>query len=379
MSQENPRSDIQLEDVEDYTSDYPPDYPGGDDDDIAGGQTEKRVGLVRGVVCANKKMTALLGLVFVLVMAIIGIVVAGSDEDSNSGFHQPLIIIDPSTLSSSVTGPLMQTLLALYDRNGLDASTLDPSAGDETPQRRAFFWLAHDNQDNMDHTTEMYRYALAVLYYSTNKVPTEYEEQPITWYIARRWLTKANFCEWHGIVCDDQERVIGIEMERNFMSGKLPLELDIMKETLEWIDISSNGIAMQDEDFDVFKTLEYLEEFIADDNFLEYHTGLPPQMRHLTSLEKLTVSYNLFEGQLDAEDSVHVLSNMTQLTHLEMESNYFTGSMPEHIGTMDTLIYLYMRRNNMVGDLTFLEAGQMTSLCKLFTCRFQFIFCGKTS
>jgi hypothetical protein len=378
MSQENPRSDIQLEDVEDYTSDYPPDYPGGDDD-ITGGKSEKRVGVVRGLVCANKKMTALLGTVFVLVMAIVGIVVAGGDEDSNSGFHQPLVLIDPSTLSSSVTGPLMQTLLALYDRNGLDAGPLDPAAGDETPQRRAFFWVAHDNEDNMDHTTQMYRYALAVFYYSTNKVATEYEEEPLTWYIARRWLTKANFCEWHGLVCDEQERVIGIEMERNFMSGKLPMELDIMRDTLEWIDISSNGIAMEDDDFDVFKTLQNLEEFIADDNFLEYHTGLPPQMRHLSNLQKLTVSYNLFEGQIDPQGSLHVLTNMTKLTHLEMESNYFTGTMPEDVASMGKLIYLYMRQNNMDGDLSFLETGEMTSLCKLFTCCLQFLFCGRTS
>eukprot|EP00526_Cylindrotheca_closterium_P012388 CAMPEP_0113642816 /NCGR_PEP_ID=MMETSP0017_2-20120614/22496_1 /TAXON_ID=2856 /ORGANISM="Cylindrotheca closterium" /LENGTH=473 /DNA_ID=CAMNT_0000554265 /DNA_START=22 /DNA_END=1443 /DNA_ORIENTATION=- /assembly_acc=CAM_ASM_000147 len=350
MAQE--KHDLQLEDVQDYTSDYPPDYPGAE------GAETKRRGLLCGLIMGNKKMTCLLALVFILVIAIVTILVVGADENAIEGFHQPLIIIDPSTLDASVTGPLMASLLAMYDRNGMDSTPLDPSSGDNTPQRRAFFWLAHENQ-NLDHSTKMARYALAVLYYSTNQVPTEFDEEPETWYVARRWLTKASYCEWHGIVCDAQGRVEALEMDRNFLTGVLPIELRILEDTLYSIDVADNGISMSEEDFDVFLNLVNLEEFFGDNNYLEYSEGLPPQMASLVNLEQLTMSYNLLGGELSADS---VIPAMGQLTHIEMEANYFSGSIPDYIGEMEDLVYFYMRRNNFNGDLSFLEGGAMTTL-----------------
>eukprot|EP00980_Cylindrotheca_fusiformis_P009151 scaffold1992_cov113-Cylindrotheca_fusiformis.AAC.16 len=356
MAQDPSKKDIQFEDVEDYTSDYPPDYAEGDED-FAGGTGEKRVGMVRSLVTENKKMTALLGLVFVLIAAIIGIVVASGDEGHEARYHEKLIIIDPSKLDDSVTEPLMEELRGLYDRHNLDVTPLE---ADGSPQRLAFYWWAYDNQKNLDHTSHVTRYALAVLYYSMNKVPSREEPDPITWYIANRWLTKANFCQWHGIRCDENERVIGIDMVRNYLSGKVPEELVLIKDDLLFLNVTENDIYMRGDDFDVFKQLTNLEILNADNNFLYSPSGLPPQMRHLTNLEELTLSYNLFEGTFEGQNDTHVLSGMTSLKHLDLESNFLTGSMPTHIGQMDTLTYLYIRRNELKGDLSFLESGTMT-------------------
>merc|ERR1711957_667093 len=49
---------------------------------------------------------------------------------------------------------------------------------------------------------------------------------------------------------------------------------------------------------------------------------------------------------------------MTKLSHLEMESNYFTGGFPDAIKTMDQLTYCYLRRNDMSFNLDFMKAGQ---------------------
>ena len=96
-----------------------------------------------------------------------------------------------------------------------------------------------------------------------------------------------------------------------------------------------------------------------------YHdAGLPPQFQSLISLEKMRLSYNVFEGELDSE--APVLGSLTKLTHLELESNYFTGDMPASIKNMDKLTYLYMRRNNMQFNLDFLKDAKFTDeLCKL--------------
>ena len=75
------------------------------------------------------------------------------------------------------------------------------------------------------------------------------------------------------------------------------------------------------------------------------------------------MSYNIFEGEL--ESTTPVLGAMTKLTHLEIESNYFNGTLPSAIGTMDKLTYLYMRRNNMAFNLDFIKTGQFDDMCKL--------------
>ena len=100
-----------------------------------------------------------------------------------------------------------------------------------------------------------------------------------------------------------------------------------------------------------------------DDNYLYYGDGLPPQFGALVNLEKLRLSYNLFEGVLESEDQP-VLGAMTKLTHLEMESNFFTGTMPTVISTMPQLVYLYMRRNDMTFNLDWMKAGQNRDMCK---------------
>merc|ERR1712157_534150 len=94
---------------------------------------------------------------------------------------------------------------------------------------------------------------------------------------------------------------------------------------------------------------------LMDDNYLFHDKGLPPQFTALTNLEKLRLSYNVFEGELDSE--APVLGSMTKLTHLELESNYFSGTLPSAIGNMNELTYLYMRRNNMSFNLDFMKNG----------------------
>lgn len=358
------QNDLQLEDVEDYTSGYSPEYTDGESEITDTGGARRSV--IGGLVFGNKKVSALIAVVVALVAAIVVIVVTGGSESGEFGYHQPLIIVDPSTLDPAVTGPLMETLEALYDRHGLETTLLRESAGDGSPLRRAFYWLAQDNQ-SVDHSTKMTRYALACLYYSSNQVPHVYDDDPLTWYNARRWLTSAHVCDWHGIECDTQKRVTGLDMERNYLSGYLPEELIILEDTMTSMYLSNNGLHMSYDDFDLFENLEYLEEFVADDNYLEHHAGLPTQMQFLVNMRKLVLSYNLMEGEIDSEAApVHVLSQMTKLSHLELESNFFTGTMPGHVGRLDRLVYLYMRRNNLKTTLNFLDAQKTTKLFALW-------------
>jgi hypothetical protein len=95
---------------------------------------------------------------------------------------------------------------------------------------------------------------------------------------------------------------------------------------------------------------------------LVYDNGLPPQLGQLTNMKRLRLSYNLLGGQLEGQ--YPILDGMTQLTHLELESNFFNGTFPQNIGNMEQLVYIYMRRNNMKFNLDWLSGGKLTNLCK---------------
>lgn len=354
--------DLQLEDVEDYTSEYPTMQ-----EDIrntaATDEQKQRRGVITSLVLANKKLALIAGSAFVILLAIIAVAAGGSDEPVADTSHAPLIIVDASALHESVTGPLMDSVMDVYTRHDIPKADLKPEAGDDTPQRRAFHWLASDHDGDMEHSAQMARYALAVFYYSTNGIPSKYEKNPNTWFSADKWLSKEHVCEWQGIECNEHLHVTSIELERNNLSGKVPEELIILREKLTTLDLSSNLLHMEGDDYNPFKELANLETLLMDDNYLEGNAGIPRQMRHLTKLEKMRMSYNLFEGELESA-GIPVIGAMTQLTHLEVESCFLSGTMPEIIGTMENLVYLYMRRNDMTFNLDFLKSGKMNNICK---------------
>ena len=146
--------------------------------------------------------------------------------------------------------------------------------------------------------------------------------------------------------------------------GKIPPELALLYQHLYTIDLTSNLIHMEGDDFGVFELLTNLETLLMDDNFLVSDGGLPWQFKKLEKLQKMRLSYNLLAGELESDKPV--LDHLTKLTHLEIESNFLTGTIPQAIASMTNLVYLYMRRNDLTFNLNFLKQGKLTDLCKLF-------------
>lgn len=365
--------DLQLEDVEDYSSDYPPTgFPQAEPNIAAIGMqpevdvSKKRKNKLVAMMLAHKWVTALAFLIAVLFIAVLAITGGSKKEQSPSsssgGTHQKPIYIDPKSLDPAVTAPLLSKLLSVYTRKSLDASVLDNDSGN-TPQKKAFYWLAsQDGVMSMDHTQVMQRYTLATLYYSTNAVSTPYTENPRPWVNAHLWLSNAHACEWDGVVCNEKDHIEEINLERNNLTGKLPMELAIVASTLQTLDLTSNQIYMADDMYAVFEHLTELHTLLLDDNYLLYENGLPPQFKHMEKLKKMRLSYNLFSGELETDHKV--LANLARLTHLEIESNFLSGSLPSVIGEMTNLVYIYMRRNDLSFNLDFLKGGKLTDLCK---------------
>lgn len=365
--------DLHLEDVEDYSADYPPPGFPQSETNIAAvgmpaegyGTEKKRTNSLVALMRANKWITAFTALVVVILISMIAIA-GGSNRDaemtsSSDGTHRPPIAIDPKSVNPETAKSLMEKLVSVYERKGLDVSVLDAGAGN-TPQRKAFYWLATENLTPLTHTEIMQRYVLAVLYYATNSVKNVYAENPKPWVHATLWLSESHVCEWQGIVCNEQFHIEAIDLERNNLSGSIPLELSIIDSTLQTLDLTSNLIYMEGDQWNVFNYLVELKTLLMDDNYLLYDKGLPSQFKKMEKLKKLRLSYNLFSGELETDHKV--LANMPQLTHLEIESNFLSGRLPAVLGEMSNLVYIYMRRNELSMNLDFLKTGKLTDLCK---------------
>lgn len=371
-------NDLQLEDVEDYSADYPPGgYPNaganmapvGNAED-AGYKTSSSPKYRRGVILAKlRKNKWTVGLLAVVIIVLIVILVAmvGKDDaapksstsPSADGEGVPPPTVDPASLDQDVLAVLKASIKGVYARHSLNATLLDEA---DSPQRKALLWMALDKSVNsIEHTEKLQLFVLAVFFYATNMVPTDFDETPRPWLLADKWLTNAHSCDWMGVNCNTNKDVVSIELPRNRLSGKIPADLVIIGAKLDSLVLNANVIAMRGDDFDAFTNLTNLKALVMDDNYLYHDSGLPPQFQHLIHMRKIILSYNLFEGELDSEAAV--LGSMTKLTHLEMESNFFSGTMPSAIGKMDQLVYLYLRRNNMKFNLNFLKSGMLGNLC----------------
>jgi hypothetical protein len=256
---------------------------------------------------------------------------------------------------------LGSVLVSIYDSLGLPWNKFnDPNSA----QSKALTWVSGSKTyPSMVRVERIQRYALAVFYYSTFMVPHEFLQQPTGWSSSEKWLTNQNECTWEGIVCNSNGNVASILLPDHYLSGSLPMELSILRAHLTTIDLAKNNIIMQGAANDVFGFLYKLENLVFDDNYMVTTTGLPESFSELVALEKLSISYNLLQGQINGA----VIAKMQSLQHLEIESNYLSGSLPVQLGQLKNLVYLYARRNDLTMDLTDLMApGNLKSIFALW-------------
>ena len=371
-------NDLQLEDVEDYSADYPPVggeanmAPMATADEMTGNKSPKyRRSAIQAMVRNNKWSIGVLAVVVIVLIGVMAAAVGKDEASSASGIGAepgvPPKTVDVSGINQDVLANFKTTLEGVFDRHSLDKTLLQEDAG-LTPQRHAMLWMATDkNVNSMDHTEQMQRYTLAALHYATNQVSHDYAKDPLPWLKADNWMTNAHSCDWMGIECNEDKVIVSIDLERNRLSGKLPADLAIIGSHLETLDLTSNLLANHGKgEFGMFETFTSLKTLLLDDNYFKQTAyALPEAFGAMKNLQKMRLSYNLFAGKLETGNKP-VLANMLKLTHLEIESNFLTGSIPSAITQLSSLVYLYLRRNDMSMTLDFLKTAQMPDLCKFF-------------
>ena len=183
------------------------------------------------------------------------------------------------------------------------------------------------------------RYALACIYYATNGVETQYYIQHyrndendtssvVEWEFP--WADRAgtiNECNWYGVQCeivDDsltfalgEGQVIAIDLSTRSgigITGTFPMEVILLKETLEVIALSNNPVS--NNGWEWLGELTQLQTLRVDNTGFGYDQGLPTELGILTNLETLDLSNSWFTGRLNAST---VFSNLSKLRTLSLE------------------------------------------------------------
>jgi hypothetical protein len=259
--------------------------------------------------------------------------------------------------SATQESALRSTLTTAMNEQGLNSNRLNLAT---SYQSKALDWLLTDPKlESYDRSQVLQRFTMACFYYATNGIVTLYTPRAVNWKDSTGWLSQTSECEWLGIQCSTKSRVNGIALENNGLTGGLPQELIFLKDHLTSIDLTTNFLYMNGDDFNLFSQLGRLETLLMDDNYLSTSDGLPTSFMSLLSLKKLRMSYNLFGGSLSA----NMVKSWPKLTHLEIESNFLEGKLPDALGNLGELVYLYVRRNSLSGNLDFLKLGKMSNLC----------------
>ena len=195
------------------------------------------------------------------------------------------------------------------------------------------------------------------------------------WLFKYGWLSDAPIGEWHGVTTDENGRVIGLNLNRNGLSGGIPPGLGQLS-SLTWLDLSGNelggeippelgnlaklrwlslgGNSLEGEIPPELADLAGLHRLALNSNSLQGE--IPPELESLASLRGLLLDHNSLSGEIPTE-----LSNLSGLRSLNLSHNTLSGEIPPEFGQLSSLKSLVMSNSGVVGEIP-AELGNLGDL-----------------
>ena len=176
------------------------------------------------------------------------------------------------------------------------------------------------------------RAALSALYNATDGP---------NWARNANWLSESSIATWHGVVTNEEGRVIELTLASNGLQGTIP-NLSALTE-LRILSLGSNRLSGS------IPVLSHFTKLVALDLDSNQMTGSIPDLAALTALEWLSLSNNQLSGQIPAPGS------LTSLTVLDLSNNQLTGSIPA-VNALTQLGSLSLSGNELSGSIPDLSA-----------------------
>ena len=163
-----------------------------------------------------------------------------------------------------------------------------------------------------------------------------------TWNQSDNWLTDAPLDQWFGVSTDASGNVTRLELDGNFLVGRIPAELGQLTHLVS-LNLSWNGL-LEGPLPPEFSNLTSLTGLYLQGTDLG--GPLPPEIGQLAGLERLYLNSASLTGPLPPE-----LGNLTNLRRLVMGGNYLSGPIPAELGNLTNLTVLNLYYNEHEGRI----------------------------
>ena len=188
--------------------------------------------------------------------------------------------------------------------------------------------------------------ALIALYQATNGD---------NWVSNQNWLSNKPIGTWYGVITDENDRVIDLDLSDNELNGTLPSELGHLTH-LEVLYLSENQLSGT-----IPSALGVLSNLIELSLWSNELTGpILPELGRLANLEMLHLGKNELSGTIPTE-----LGNLTNLEELGLYSNKLTGVIPAELGDLTDLEWLGLTENRLSGPIP-PKLDKLTNLTALY-------------
>jgi hypothetical protein len=162
---------------------------------------------------------------------------------------------------------------------------------------------------------------------------------------------------WYGIICDENDRVTEIHLQRNQLSGIFPPEVSFLAAdgpratgagALIRLEIFNNELLTNHpEDDSWVATLESSLE-VLNYRSTSFRGPIP---KLPSSLVEFDCSYTFHSGPIPESS----FENLNDLTLAILDGNSYNSSVPTIFGNLPSLKYFYIREASLTGDLSYMR------------------------
>ncbi len=161
------------------------------------------------------------------------------------------------------------------------------------------------------------------------------------WVSNQNWLSNRPIGTWYGVVTDENNRVIELDLSDNELKGTIPSELGHLV-YLEGLYLSENQLSGM-----IPTALGALSNLIELDLWTNELTGqIPPELGRLANLEMLNLGNNELSGTIPP-----ALGSLTYLEGLSLSTNKLSGGIPAELGDLTNLEWLSLTENQLSGPI----------------------------
>jgi hypothetical protein len=172
-----------------------------------------------------------------------------------------------------------------------------------------------------------------------------------------KWYNKVSLstpaCNWPGVTCDKDLRVVGIRMEVNNMDGTLPDSIGQLT-SLKVLQLGSNNLRGTIPA--TLGNLPNLTALILDSN--KFTGSVPLEIFSLPSLEIFSLHYNTKLSWTMPPQ----IGSIKHLKKIDLHGSGLYGTLPNEISQLTNLTLLSLSRNKLNGTVPNLENTKITKL-----------------